>query len=219
MKINIIQISNNNSISNDKVKLVSEIVKKHAKIAESLLPFKIDNFTITLYAWERDGVSAFTQAKDWVDIKINYKQFETTNKNLLDQLIYIVYHEMHHACREYAGIMPKNKEHILINSVISEGLADHFALEQYSSKYLLDTKNYNLSEIEPWFEKFGKIMWNKERDDDSWLYGGKEKPKMLGYKIGRYIISEVKKKNPKLNSINLIKSTPEKILKSSGINL
>jgi len=174
-----------------------------------------------LYAWEKDGLAAFTQAKDWIDIKINYQQFfykGKIDKNLLDQLVYIIYHEMHHACRGYAGILPKNKEHILINSVISEGLADYFALEQYHSKFLTETKSFDFSEISQWINKFGKVMWNKESADDSWLYGGREKPKMLGYKIGRYIVQQIEEKNPKFNPVNLVKSTPEKILELSEVN-
>jgi uncharacterized protein YjaZ len=137
----------------------------------------------------------------------------------LDQLVYIIYHEMHHACRGYAGILPKNKEHTLINSVISEGLADHFAIEQYPTEYLLETKSYDFSEISKWMSRFGKVMWNKESAaDDSWIFGGQEKPKLLGYKIGRHIIQRIKEKNPKLNSVNLVNIAPEKIIKLSGIN-
>jgi len=217
MKIHITHIANNTSILKRDLEFVNKIIKRHAKKAEALLPFKINNFTFTIYAWEKDGVSAFTQAIDWVDIKINYRHL-VSKKSLLDQLIYIIYHEMHHACRGYAGILPQNKEHILINSIISEGLADHFAIEQYPSKHVLETKNYDFLEISKWIKKLGRVMWNKESIDDSWLYGGKGKPKMLGYKIGRYIIQEIKGKNPKLNSINLVTATPEKILKLSEIN-
>jgi len=180
----------------------------------------VKNFNFTIYSWKKDGINAFTQAVNWVDIKINFNQL--INKNgfntkLLNQLIYIIYHEMHHACRGYTGILPKNKEHILINSVISEGLADHFAIEQYPIKHILETKNFNFSEINKWIKKFGKIMWNKESDNDSWLYGGKTKPKMIGYKIGIYIIQEIKDKNPRQNSIKLVRATPKKILKMSKL--
>jgi uncharacterized protein YjaZ len=194
--------------------LVKGIISKYAKKVETLLPFKINNFTFTVYAWEKDWISSFTQAIDWVQININYKQL---NKKMIDKLIYIIYHEMHHACRGYAGYLPKNKEHILINSIISEGLADHFALEQHVSEDVLENTSYDLSEINQWIKKLGKVLWNKESADDSWIFGAKGKPKLLGYKIGRYIIQEVKERNPKLNSVNLVNVTPEKLLKLSGI--
>jgi len=221
MKINIVFIANNDSVLKKDLDFVGDVIRKHAKKVKNLLPFKIDNFTFTLYAWEKDGIAAFTQAIDWVDVKINYQQFFSKGKpkkDLLDQLIYIIYHEMHHACRGYAGILPKKKEHILINSIISEGLADHFALEQYSSKFLKETKSFDFSEISKWIDELGKVMWNKESANDSWLFGGREKPKLLGYKIGRYIIQQIKEKNSKFNSVNLVKATPEKILKLSGID-
>ncbi|MDP2947445.1 MAG: DUF2268 domain-containing putative Zn-dependent protease [Nanoarchaeota archaeon] len=214
MKINIIFISNNSPILKGNLELVKRIISKYAKKAETLLPFKINNFTFTVYAWEKDWISSFTQAIDWVQININYKQL---NKKMIDKLIYIIYHEMHHACRGYAGYLPENKEHILINSIISEGLADHFVLEQHDSKDVLENTSYDLSEISQWIKKLGKVLWNKEIADDSWIFGEKGKPKLLGYKIGRYIIQEVKERNPKLNSVNLVNATPEKILKLSGI--
>jgi len=214
MKINIIFIPNNDSISKNDLELVKKTISKYAKKVEVLLPFKVKNFTFTVYAWEKDWISAFTQAVDWVQININYKQL---NKKMIDKLIYIIYHEMHHACRGYAGYLPKNKEHILIGTIISEGLADYFAREQYPVKYILETTDYDLLEISGWLKKLGKVLWNKESADDSWIFGGKEKPKMLGYKIGRYIIQEVKNKNSKLNSISLVNATPEKILKLSEI--
>jgi uncharacterized protein YjaZ len=220
MKIQIIHIPNNNSVLKKDLDAVEEIIKKHANKIEKLLPFKVKNFTFTVYSWKKDGISAFTQAVDWVDIKINFDQLINKsgfNVKLLDQLIYIIYHEMHHACRGYAGILPKNQVHILINSVVSEGLADHFAIEQYPTKHVLETKSFKLSEIGKWVKKFGKVMWNKESDDDSWLYGGKTKPKMLGYKLGRYIIQEVKDRDPKQNSIKLVRATPEKILEMSKL--
>lgn len=221
MKIHITHIANNNFILKSDLDFVNKIIKKYSKKVEVLLPFKLENFTFTVYAWKKDGISAFTQAIDWVEIKINFRQLiigDTPNKKLLNQLIYIIYHEMHHACREYVGILPKNKEHILIDSIVSEGLADHFAIEQYPVKDILETKNYKFSEISMWIKKLGKVMWNKEGVDDSWLYGGEKKPKMLGYKIGRYIIQKVKEKNLKLNSVNLVHINCKDILALSEIN-
>ncbi|MFA5248621.1 MAG: DUF2268 domain-containing putative Zn-dependent protease [Patescibacteria group bacterium] len=214
MKINIVFIPNNSSVSKKDLEIVRKTISRYAKKVEALLPFKVKNFTFTVYAWEKDWINSFAQATDWVKININFKQL--TDK-MIDKLIYIVYHEMHHACRGYVGFLPKNKEHILINSIISEGLADHFAKEQYPSKDVLENVSYDLSEINAWIKKLGKVLWNKESDDDSWIFGGKEKPKMLGYKIGRYIIDKVKEENPKLNSVKLVNVTTEKILKLSKI--
>ncbi|MBU2566599.1 DUF2268 domain-containing protein [Patescibacteria group bacterium] len=221
MKIKIIYIPSNNKIQKSSFDLVDKVIKKHSKKAAGLLPFKINNFTFTVYSWEKDGVSAFTQANNWVDIKINFDQLVKKNKvdaKLLDQLIYIIYHEMHHACRGYAGILPKNKEHILINSIISEGLADHFAIEQYPVKSIIETKKFDLKEIQPWIKKLKKVMWNKESEDDSWLYGGDKKPKMIGYKIGRYMIQEIKNNFSDQNSVKLVYATPEKIIGLSKVS-
>ena len=221
MKIKIINIPSNQTSPKESFDLVDRTIIKHAKKAAKLLPFKVSTLSFTIYPWKKDGISAFTQANDWIDIKININQLinnKKINTKLLDQLIYIIYHEMHHACRGYAGILPKNKEHILINSIISEGLADHFAIEQYPAKSIIETKTFDINEIKPWLKKLSKVMWNKESDDDSWLFGGNKKPKMLGYKIGRYIIQEVKNHNDNQNAIKLTFVAPEKIIKLSQIS-
>lgn len=220
MKIHIIHIANNLNVSKKDLDFVNNIIIKHSDKAQKLLPFEQANLTLTIYAWEKDGISAFTQANDWIDIKINFEQLfgkKKINNDLLDQLIYIIYHEMHHACRGYVGILPKNQEHILINSMISEGLADDFALSQYTSQFLKKTKSFDLAEIDIWIQKLRKVMWDKESDDDTWLYGGQGKPKLLGYKIGRYIAQQIKEKNPQLNIVDLVQVSPEKILTLSKI--
>jgi uncharacterized protein YjaZ len=221
MKVNIIFIPDNDSIPEKDLEFIKKLMTKHAEKVVGLLPFKNKNLTFTVYAWNKKGVSGFTKAVDWILININYRQFfrqGLPDEKILDQLTYIVYHEMHHACRGYAQFLPKNKEHILINSIISEGLADHFAREQFASQRVLKDKNYNWKEIKGWIKKLGKVMWQKESVDESWIFGGQGKPKLLGYQIGRYIIQKVKDNNPKLNSINLLDATSERIIKLSKVD-
>lgn len=221
MKIQITFIpANKDFLPKDKI-LLRNILRIHSKKAIAVLPFKQAILNFTIYPWQKEGISAFTKTKDWIRLMINPDQLKKPGpkrSEIIDQLIYIAYHETHHACRGYAGYLPNN-EHILINSIISEGLADYFAREQHPSEHVLKTTNFDFKEIQPWLKKLTKVKWQKESEDDSWLYGGKDKPRLLGYKIGRYIIQKTLEKNPKLNSIKLVKTTSEDILKMSGVNI
>jgi hypothetical protein len=200
---------------------IKGIIERHAEKAMAVLPFENDFIIFSVTFSEADEIKAFAQKTDLIKIDINPKYFENANpkrEETIEQLIYIIYHEMHHSCRGYVGSLPAGQEHILINSIISEGLADYFVRELYPSEHVLEKTNFNLAEIKDWINRVGEVMWNKESDNDSWLYGGKGKPEMLGYKIGRYIMEKIKEKNPDLDLIELVKAPPEKIIKLSGID-
>lgn len=199
---------------------IEEIIKKHAEKAAAILCFEEDFIVFNVVLSEADEISAFAQKTDLIKIDINPKHFEKTNAKrdeTIEQLIYMIYHEMHHAFRGYVGSLPPGQEHILINSIISEGLADYFVREMYPSKHVLEKTSFSFAEIGDWIKKISEVMWNKESEDDSWLYGGAEKPEMLGYKIGRYVMEKIKEKNPDLGLVKLAKLSPEEIIKLSGI--
>jgi len=221
MKIKIIFLPSTRDFQRKEKILIKKIILRHAKKAAKALGAKNGLLTFTIYPWERDGVHAFTQAKDWVRITINPQQFISKRKrqDMIERLIYIVYHETHHAFRGYAGFLPKKKSHILMNSIISEGLADIFAQEQYPSEYVRKITRYDNRQIKKWLPKLHKIKWQKEIIYDSWLYGGRGKPKCLGYKIGRYLIHEVKKQNPQLDSVRLVREDAKKMLRLSKVKL
>ncbi len=77
---------------------------------------------------------------------------------MLERLEYLAYHETHHAARGYAGFLPGKQKHILINSIMSEGLADVFALEQHPSSYMKRKVRYNEREIQRWLPRVKKIQ-------------------------------------------------------------
>lgn len=221
MRVKVIFLPSSIDFSNADKNKIRKIILDHAKKAVAALRFRESEFTFTVYPWERDGVHAFTQAKDWVRITINPQQFAFKSKqaDMIERLIHIVYHEMHHAARGYAGFLPKKKHHILMNSIFSEGLADIFAREQYPSKYVLKVTKYNLKQVKKWLPRLRKIKWQKEVFGDPWLFGGQGKPKKLGYQIGRYFVENIKKYHPRLNTTELVREDARKILKLSGAKI
>ncbi|GEM_PF-1874113 len=221
MRIKVIFLPSSIDFPNADKNKIRKIILNHAKKAAAILRFREGEFTFTVYPWERDGVQAFTQAKDWVRVTINPRQlaFRRKRADMIERLIYIVYHEMHHAARGYAGFLPRKKHHILMNSIFSEGLADIFAREQYPSKYVLKVTKYNLQQVKKWLPRLRKIKWQKEIFDDPWLLGGQGKPRKLGYKIGRYLVENVTKRHPRLSAANLVRKDAREILKLGGVKV
>ena len=221
MRIKVIFLPSSIAFPNADKNRIRKIILNHAKKAAAVLRFRESEFTFTVYPWERDGVHAFTQAKDWVRITINPRQlaFKSKRASMIERLIYIVYHEMHHAARGYAGFLPKKKQHVLMNSILSEGLADIFAREQYPAKYVFKVTKYNFEQVKKWIPKLKKIKWGKEAFEDPWLMGGEGKPKKLGYQIGRYLVENVTKRHPRLRAANLVHKDAREILKLGGVKV
>lgn len=221
MKLNIVFIPSKKDFRRGDKQLITEIIRLHAGLAAKALRFRPEKFTFTVYPWERNSVHAFTQAKDWVRVTINPKQFvqKKHRKAMIERLIYIVYHEMHHAARGYAGFLPPKKWHILMNSIISEGLADIFVKEQYPIPYTSKVTKYSFKQIKKWFPKLSKIKWRRELFKDPWLKGGEGKPKRLGYKVGRYIVESVKKSRPKLTAAKMVSTDAKKVLRWSKVKI
>lgn len=222
MRIQTIFLPANTDFSYKDKRTIEKIIQQHARNAAEVLPFRQRLLTLTVYPWLRDGVNAFTQASDWIRITINPKQFSKSGKRrgeMIERLIYIIYHEMHHAARGYAGFLPMEKHHVLMNSILSEGLANVFAQEQYSSPYVKKVTMYHVKQVRKWIPRLRKIKWQKEFYDPSWLQGGRGKPKRIGYKIGTYILRAVKNRHPRLNAVKLAHTNARKILKYSGVGL
>ncbi len=224
MSIQIIFIPSERDFSSAEKALIRTTITTHAKKALAVLkaPQQMLTFTISP-AWERtdrEGMPAFTQSRDWVRIAVNLKQFRSPKyrKQMMERLAYLIYHETHHAVRRYAGFLPGKQQHILMNSIISEGLADHFALEQLPSEYVKDKMTFNLREVRKWLPKIKKIKWEADYHD-SWVMGGKGKPAALGYKIGRYLIENIKRRYPRFTATKEVRIDVKKALKKSGIKI
>ncbi|MFA5962339.1 MAG: DUF2268 domain-containing putative Zn-dependent protease [Parcubacteria group bacterium] len=220
MKINIQFIEADNDFSKGVKVLIGKIIREDSAKVAKILPFETKVFTFTVYPWKRKGAHGFAQATDWVRIMLNPKELDFKKgikQKILDRLAYLVYHEMHHASRGYVGFLPEGKNHMLINSVLSEGLADVFAQECAPNVYDSEKLASKDRQIENWICRMDKIKWRKMSAYYSWAYGGEGKPALLGYKMGRYIILALKKKHPEWDAVKLVRTDAKKILKLSGV--
>ena len=188
-------------------KRVRSSIAKTARKAAKLLKIKSKVVYFTVYRFKGKTNSGFTKAKDWIEItippgKIDYKDLEG-----------MLYHEIHHIARGYCGMLEKG-EHVLLNTVFSEGLATAFELEQVP-RYVLDYARYDLSLIKKWLPRIAKEFSSTKYNHSAWFHG-RGKSDKIGYKIGKYLVDEIIRKNPSKTPANLARVDSKKLLKMSG---
>jgi len=161
-----------------------------------------DNPTGTIK--EIGGIGGYTPVANVVFISLDPRHHDF-NKSLDNELAYQLAHEFHHAVRFRTPIETEN----LFEAIISEGLADCFAMEV--------TKKVK---PEPWTqiltEDQYKVYLNKAiaewknpvYDHGAWFFGSKQEiiPRWAGYSIGYRLVSEYLRNNPDTSAAKLVSS-------------
>ncbi len=201
---------------------VRTTVKKHGLRAAKALDITSDvNVTVYFNAdWTipSTGENGYTPTADWVQLSVDVTGKTHPVDTVLEKRLPVtVYHELAHVRRwETTGFGST-----FIEELISEGLACMFEVEQcehdimplfFASEKEIEklltlvrahkkdlAKNYNYTE---WFTK-----------------GSKEIPKWLGYKVGYYILTEVKRLHPAHSVPTLIALPAKDILRLSNVKL
>ena len=206
MKIRVNFIGESFSLS-EKQHLKSLIVRITGKAAR-ILKIKNKSLYFTVHRFNKwKTISGFTNTKDWIEItippgKIDYKDLEG-----------IIYHEVHHIARGYSSMLEKG-EHVLLNTVFSEGLATAFELEQVPGR-LPKYASHNLSLIKKWLPRMAKEFSSTTFNYFAWFHG-QGKPNHLGYKIGKYLVDEIIRRNPAKTPVSLARIDSRQLLKMSG---
>jgi uncharacterized protein YjaZ len=209
MKVRVVFIGKKFSLKDKKC--LYFFILKTAKKAVKILKIENKDIYFTIYCFKGQKInSGFTKAKDWVEITL------PTGKLDYSDLEGVIFHELHHIARGYCGMLEKGK-HVLLNSVFSEGLATAFETEQFPSR-LAEHSKYNYSLIKTWLPRISKEFSSTNYDHAEWFWG-KGKPKQLGYKIGKYLVDEIIKRNPSKTPANLARVEADKLLKMSGIKI
>src|SRR5690625_592670 len=120
---------------------------------------------------------------------------ETSKKETKALLI----HEYNHVCR-LQQYEEKEKDYILLDSIILEGLAEQAVHEKLGEDYVASWCKYYPDEmLERWWRT--KLSPNSntpksDRNHHALLYGLHFQPKMLGYSVGYYLVQKyAKEKN------------------------
>jgi uncharacterized protein YjaZ len=110
----------------------------------------------------------------------------------------LIVHEFHHVCR-----MNKQKKdaenYTLLDAIVLEGLAEHAVLENCGKEYLGPWCNYYTDkELSFFWKRFLSDHVSAKRNEnihDRLLYGRGRYPRLLGYALGFYMISQYKSKH------------------------
>ena len=183
-------------------------ILKIAHKVSKLLKIKNKSIYFTVYRFNKYKINGgFKKAKDWIEItippgKMDYKDLEG-----------ILYHEMHHIARGYSGMMERG-ELSLLDTVFSEGLATAFEVEQVPHR-LPKYARHTPSLIKKWLPRMAQKFSSTKFNYREWFHG-QGKPKQLGYKIGKYLVDEIIKRNPSQTPSTLARIDSKKLLKMSG---
>lgn len=221
MKSNIFILSSGYAISQAHMASLKDVLSFHVKAA--MKDLDLSRVNITVYFTEKDvipgiGVSGYTPYHDWIQIKID-PTGQNFQKIIERYVSATVYHEMHHAARWSSVGYGKS----LTEVIVTEGLATVYQEEKWG-KFDAPWSAYTDDEI----ENFLGIYRKRAHEDvhyghvahAKWFFGGTpEIPKWLGYKVGVYLIREVKKRNRDVTAKILINTDADKIILMSGINM
>jgi uncharacterized protein YjaZ len=201
-------------------KILEDIVLKHSLIACESLGVNMVN--VSIYANQElvipeTGVGGYTISGEWFFVYINPMCSEKNIADMINKLIPgIVYHEMNHIARwnsaGYGTTLP--------DTMISEGLANIFAIDKWGKDKPL-WSNYTKREIKLLLD----IFQQRNKKDDvnydhgEWFYGSGKLPRWIGYKLGSYLIRSVRLNHPEIGWEELVKMTSEKLIKLSQIKL
>lgn len=158
------------------------------------------------------GMGGHTMTANYIVISLDH-EFNNFKKALKLELIDILAHELCHAVRWQKIEYPYNN---LLEALITEGLADHFANEitKAESLHLWD-KALAFGQVNEWLRKAREEYLNKNYIHHEWFFGSKEKgiPRWTGYTLGYHLVAEYLKKNPNKKSSQLYALPTEEFIK------
>lgn len=158
----------------------------------------IDNVDIVFYVGKdftikHIGIGGYTPTLHLVMIPLD-PDFPGLSESITENLPKTLAHEMYHALREYSYDSNRN----LLDSLINEGLADHFGIEMFGGlpekwSIALDEK-----ELAEFTEKSKKDWGNSAYNHRVWFFSSKKEiiPYWAGYSIGFDLVKKYFEKHP-----------------------
>lgn len=204
MSINIHILSATEEIkqySND----LKSIAESTISLVEKLLPIK--DVDIVFYTNpgatidEIGGVGGFSPNANTIFISLNPKH-PNFKRALKDALPYTIAHELHHTIRWQKQV----EGDTLLEAMIFEGLADHFAVEAIGcEKPSVWSSALSQEQKDDMYNKAKEIWVQPTYDNNLWFFGSKPEivPKWSGYTLGYDLVKEYLNKNPDTSASKL----------------
>ncbi len=187
------------SIVKETLFLCKDIIENKQKI----LVFPTNNNFVIKYM---GGVNGFSPKKNFVWLFLNTSAREW-KENLRETLC----HELAHSLSPYY----KGSDFNLGEGIILDGIAEHFKDDLLKNKKSPWVNTINRNEAKKILKEIKPKLYIKDKDLYEEIFFGKGKyPNWVGYSIGYYLIEEYLKHHKK-DWNNIIKKSPEEILKES----
>jgi uncharacterized protein YjaZ len=203
INIHILSASKDIRIYSDELKSIAE-----ATIAsvEKLLPIKdvdivfYDNPGATID--EIGGIGGFSPNENLIFISLNPRH-PNFKKALKEELSFTLAHELHHTIRWQKQV----EGDTLLEAMIFEGLADHFAIEA-TGRSKPSPWSYALTpELKQVFLKKASEEWkNPTYDNNLWFFGSNPEvvPRWTGYTLGYDLVAKYLQTNPGTSASKLV---------------
>jgi len=131
------------------------------------------------------GVGGFTPDGRTIDISID-PGFPGLEGVLEERLSTVVAHETHHAAR-WRG---PGYGSTLLEALVSEGLADHFAVEHLGAPVPPWSEAYPADQTEAWLERARPEFDSRTYDHSGWFFGtAPGLPRWTGYTLGYRLVA------------------------------
>lgn len=158
-----------------------------------------DNPRATL---KENGIGGYTPCANVIFFSLDPRN-PKLKEGIKKDLAFTLAHEVNHAIRFRAPILKET----LFEAIISEGLADHFAMEVTERK---NPPAWSISLTAKQKKKFLKMAfkeWNLPTyDHNAWFYGSKKRkiPRWTAYALGYDIVAAYLQKYPETSASKLI---------------
>lgn len=209
---NIIFVQSDKEFKKEEKEKIRNIIKTTANRVSKILELaKNKKINFVIYFAEINNIEGLTITKDYIrlDVPLRRKLDEIYLKNT-------VCHEIYHTEKDWVYYL--NKRSSLIEALFQEGLASVFSLEM-TPGYFPKCYRYTEKLIKKWLPEVKKEKYYKYYSYEEWLFGAKGKPNNLGYKIGTYLVEQIKKHHPELTADKLAGKDVEALLKLSKVKL
>ena len=155
------------------------------------------------------GIGGYAPNANLIYISLNPKhpQFKIS---LTENLERTLIHEIHH-CMRWRSI---GYGKTLLETIISEGLSDHFEIEISNKKPNPWSIALNKNQIKIFLKKARKEFNSKKYNHSEWFFGGKKEniPRWTGYSLGFYLVGEYLKKHQNKKASQLFHTKAEKFI-------
>ena len=161
---------------------------------------------------EMGGIGGLTPNAHQVFISLN-PNHPNFKHALKEELFFTLAHELCHTVRWQKQV----EGDTLLEALIFEGLADHFAMEVTGRQKLLPWSRSLTHEQKEIFMKKAEQDWKKPTyDNDLWFFGSEPEkiPRWTGYTLGYCLVEDYLKKHPETSASKLVSADADLFVKN-----